>query len=295
MSTAEQLDDQLETAEPGDTEAANAEIEAANAEPEEVEFVLDGEEESQPQSDQLDPKNDPTYWFNQREAKRAEKLEAENELLRKQQVQQPQTAAITARPKSEDFYDAPDPDAAFAKAENDWLQQEIKRGSEAALKSHTEGQSLIAQEESQRKRLEGYAKAANELKVKDFKGLQDNVIQAAGTDFVSTLATSLPPEKATKLIAYFGKNVAEAVKWSNRLETEKGSAVFELGELHGKLAARPTQTNAPNPETLISGKTGVITGDWKTRYEKALDSPNAQALYDLKQEANAAGVDLKSL
>jgi len=236
-----------------------------------------------------------------------EQLRAQLEEARRNTV----TPQLTARPKRDDFYDQDDPDDAYTEALADWKLKESQ------ARQHQETQ----QYEFQRKQLEAqktiesgvdqhYERAAT---LAAASGISPELYQSADLRVRSAIDGVFPGggEQVTNaLIASLGEG-------SEKVFYNLGVSPKRLAELTAKLAADPSglqastylgklsaeltaplrkRSNTPAPATNVQGdaNTTDLGKGLQRKYLEAHKKGDTQAAYDIRREAKAKNINVKS-
>lgn len=222
---------------------------------------------------------------------------------------QPLQAPVSApMPKLEDFYDKPDPDAAYAAEVQSW----ISRGVENQLSQHFQTQQQQQQQQQQRVQIDTaldqhYDRAAQIvsdglLTAEEYQGadalLRQTVEQVApgnGDTFVDALLGRMG-EGSEKVVVSLARNAQNLQKFRQSLQDDPSgiSAAAYLGELRGKFsgaAARVSQ--APRPGSKLKGEGAKSGSAAQRQYNAAHKAGNRQKAFDIKRAAKANGVDVK--
>lgn len=236
-----------------------------------------------------------------------EQLRAQLEEARRNTV----TPQLTARPKRDDFYDQDDPDDAYTEALADWKLKESQ------ARQHQETQ----QYEFQRKQLEAqktiesgvdqhYERAAT---LAAASGISPELYQSADLRVRSAIDGVFPGggEQVTNaLIASLGEG-------SEKVFYNLGVSPKRLAELTAKLAADPSglqastylgklsaeltaplrkRSNTPAPAANVQGdaNTTDLSKGLMRKYQEAHKRGDTQAAYDIRREAKAKNINVKS-
>lgn len=236
-----------------------------------------------------------------------EQLRAQLEEARRSTV----APQLTARPKRDDFYDQDDPDDAYTEALADW------KLNESQARQHQETQ----QYEFQRRQLEAqktiesgvdqhYERAAT---LAAASGISPELYQSADLRVRSAIDGVFPGggEQVTNaLIASLGEG-------SEKVFYNLGVSPKRLAELTAKLAADPSglqastylgklsaeltaplrkRSNTPAPATNVQGdaNTTDLGKGLQRKYLEAHKKGDTQAAYDIRREAKAKNINVKS-
>lgn len=217
----------------------------------------------------------------------------------------------SARPKREDFYDQEDPDDAYTEALADWKLKD------ALSRQHNETQ----QYEFQRKQLEvqqtieagvdqHYERAAT---LAAASGISPELYQSADLRVRSAIDGVFPGGGETvtnSLIASLGEG-------SEKVFYNLGVSPKRLAELTSKLVADPTglqasiflgklsaeltaplrkRSNTPAPATTVQGDANTTDAgkNLQRKYLEAHKRGDTQAAFNIRREAKAANINVKS-
>lgn len=217
----------------------------------------------------------------------------------------------SARPKREDFYDQDDPDEAFAEALTDW------KLNDRLAKQHNESQ----QYEFQRKQLEvqqsiesgvdqHYERAAT---LASASGISPELYQSAdhrvrsavegvfpggGEQVTNALIASLG-EGSEKVFYKLGVSPKCLTELTSKLAADPSGlqASIYLGRLSAELAAPlRNKSNTPAPATTVQGdaNTTDIGKSLQKKYAEAHKRGDTQAAFDIRREARAKNINVKS-
>jgi len=236
-----------------------------------------------------------------------EQLRAQLEEARRSTV----APQLTARPKRDDFYDQDDPDDAYTEALADWKLKESQ------ARQHQETQ----QYEFQRKQLEAqktiesgvdqhYERAAtlaaasgispDEYRLTDLRVKQaiEGVFPNGGEPVMNALIASLGPG-SEKVFYNLGRNTKRLEELVSSLKEDPSGlrAARYLGKLDAELSAPlRKRSNTPAPATNVQGdaNTTDLGKGLMRKYQEAHKRGDTQAAYDIRREAKAKNINVKS-
>lgn len=218
---------------------------------------------------------------------------------------------VSAKPKREDFYDQDDPDDAYTDALIDWKQKTI------TAQQHNESQ----QYELQRKQLETQQKISTDVD----QHYERAATLAAASGISPELYQSADHRVRSAIDGIFpggGENITNALIASLGEGSEKvfynlGVSPKRLAELTSKLAADPSglqasiylgrlsaeltaplrkRSNTPAPATTVQGdaNTTDLGKGLQRKYLEAHKKGDTQAAFDIRREAKAKNINVKS-
>lgn len=240
-----------------------------------------------------------------RHSEEVEQLQAEINKL-KEGGAQPQKLS---KPKREDYYDHDDPDDAYADALIDWkmssrqAEQQAEQGAAEAKRKQLEQQQSIATGVDQHlERVVKLAEASN-ITADAYRGAELNVrtmiesVFPNSGDAITDALIANVGEGSEKVFFNLGVNASRRAQLEKLLREDPSGirAGVYLGKLSGELSA-PTRrkTNTPKPAPQVNGdeKSGPSERGLKQAYDKAMRGGGAQAIYQARKKAKAAGVDI---
>ena len=232
----------------------------------EVEVVVDGEETPAHQvpSGVLKRINKLNRRNADSEAEVA-RLRQENELLK---LAQRQTQPVE-RPNRMNF----ETDDAYEAALDTYIGQKAettaKRIVDERLTDTDESRRLADREAAQDRALHAHYERATKLNVPDFDDAEDAAVEILGQDAAREIITSL--DKSELVLYHLGKNTAKAQEIARLLKTNPVKATVSLGRLEAELKIRPKLSNAPEPETKISGGSDSVQDSIADKLDSLLD------------------------
>lgn len=248
-------------------EAPESLAKADGAESDEIEIVVDGEDEppSKPSAPKgfhkrihkLNSRVDAAKSETEEERRekldalrRAEALEEENKLLRSMQGRNP-----NQEPKPEDF----ESDDEFEAAKKEFDDKRVAALVEQKLTEVVTQAQTTTTRQAQENQLNGkiaeHLTRAEGLKVSDYESTEDVAIDALGRDFAKQV---MAKNRKSELILYhIGKNPGKAEYYAELAKSDPVAALMEIGELGARLKPKPKHSQAPDPDTTLSGAGGI--------------------------------------
>lgn len=241
-----------------------------------------------------------------------EKLRQEIEQL-KGRAAAPPSPAITGQvqprpmPKLDDFYDKPDPDAAYQAAVNQWLTDNVENQLSQRLTTHQAQQQQQHQNQQINQALDQHYDRAAQIvadgmiTADEYQGAEtllrqtvENIAPGNGDSYVNALLARMG-EGSEKVVVSLARNAANLNLFRQSLiEDPTGiTAAAFLGELKGKfnsVAQRVSRT--PRPGSSLKGDGAKDGGTAKRQYQAAHKSGNRQKAFDIKMAAKRQGVDV---
>jgi len=247
----------------------------------------------------LDTKNEALDLAN----KRIQELE--------QNRQQPQQSSDQA-PKLDDFYDSPDPDAAYLQSK---IEHNIKLNNMQQQAQYQQNQQQYQQRqqaaELEKAVDEHYTRAASLSKEagisseryqnSDFRvrSAVDSVFQGNGDSVVDNLIANLG-DGSQRVIYNLGVNNERLSTFIDLLKVDPSGlkASMYLGKLNGQLSTpRKAKSNAPKPTPSLSGDGKVVSASekgLKKAYQAQSGATNLTERFRLRKEGKAAGYDVSN-
>ena len=235
-----------------------------------------------------------------------DELEAENERLKNGRT----NAKGLNRPKRDEFFDAEDPDDAYAEALVDWKLENNQAKVAAKSKQSEDVQKAQAFKDRVSEGVDQHYERAVVLaeesgisadlyKSSDLKVRQvvESVYPEAGDAITDTLITNLG-KGSEKVFYNLGVNTAKRNEFKKLLseDTSGMKAAMYLGTLKAELnAPNKRKTNAPSPAANVSGDVNGSKDSFKSdkkAYDKA--GGNMQARFAIRMKAKKAGADVSN-
>ena len=218
-----------------------------------------------------------------------------------------QSVTSSPMPKLEDFYDKPDPDAAY----NASLQTWISKGVEQQLSQHFQTHQQSQQQQQQTRQIndavdrhyDRAAKIVSEglLTAEEYQGADslirqtvESVAPGNGDNFVDALLGRMG-EGSEKVVVSLARNSQHLQTFrQSLLDDPTGiTAAAYLGELKGKFTgATGKVSRTPRPGSTLKGDGGKGGGAAQRQYKAAHKGGNRQKAFDIKRAAKANGVDV---
>lgn len=246
--------------------------------------------------------------FKEREQALADELEqARRELERVKAKSSDRPLSISTKPKSWDFEDDDEYEAALEKWEDERLNAKLE--TLAQKKARLEAEEREKQNVSTA--LDGHFERADKL-IKE-SGISPEVYAAADTAFRNSVETIMPGkgsavvdvlisrigEGSEKVSYYLGRNETARAKFQAlMMEDPTGiKASIFLGEqkarLTGAINKQKTSKAPPPAPDVTNGRVATDSAaDLKKRYDAALKKNDAQSILDVRRAARAAGIDV---
>lgn len=212
------------------------------------------------------------------------------------------------KPRREDYYDADDPDEAFAEALVDWriknqASQHAQHAEAEALKrQQAEAQAAISSEVDRHYERAVKLAADSGITPEAYQAADFNVrtmvdaLTGSGDSVVDALIATVG-EGSEKVFYNLGINADRRNTFKSLLENDPTGlkATAYLGRLAGELSQPlKRKTNAPEPAPNLKG--GAPTGDkfkaLKKRYAEAHRKGDRQSAFNIRREAKKAGADV---
>ena len=229
------------------------------------------------------------------------------------QQAQPQAAnQVGVRPKLDDFdYDEDKFGEAMDQYYINMMSQKGEQGQAQAQQDHAQQQAQLAQ----RQKLDGHYEqvqdliSSNTLTADVYQNSEvivrnalDKIAPGNGDLITENIIAHLASlgEGSAKVIFHLGRNQANRNKLVNALTADPSGlqAMGVLGELKATLTSAPSKkiSSAPKPGSMIKGDEATSNGEAKLarRYNDAHKRGDAQAAFNIKQEAKAAGIKTRN-
>ncbi len=214
--------------------------------------------------------------------------------------------AQTAMPKSEDFYDSKDPDAAYQAAMQNWVSKGVEDKLNAHLQTQQQQQhrqqldSRISQELD--RHYDRAAKIVGEgmLTVDEYRDSEaylrqsvDQVSPGNGDAYVDSLLGRMG-DGSEKVVISLARNTANMTAFQQALRDDPTgiSAAAYLGELKGRFTGATRVSKTPKPGSPLNGDASTEGGADARRYKAAHKSGNRQEAFNIKRAAKGRGVDV---
>jgi hypothetical protein len=216
------------------------------------------------------------------------------------------------RPKLEDFdYDEDKFGEAMERHYIDVMNREGRKGEATAQQNQAQQQA----QEAQRQKLDGHYEQVQDLissSTLTADGYQnsevivrralDKIAPGNGDLITENIIAHLASlgEGSAKVIFHLGRNTANRNKLVNALTADPSGlqAMGVLGELKATLTSAPSKkiSSAPKPGSMVKGDEASTNGESKLarRYNDAHKRGDAQAAFNIKQEAKAAGIKTRN-
>ena len=255
---AEEIEAEVETTDEAEEVSEEAET-PAETEEDEVELVINGEDEPTSKQDvpkgflkrinKLNSKVEEAQAGKTQAELKAEALAEQNKLL-VQQLQarsQPQSGP----PLPENY----ETDEQYTEAARQYqarqLQQMIdqKVTEREQLNAKTAAQSM--EDQKLNDALKQHYERAEKLKVKDYEVVEDVAIEAMGKDIAKYVMANI--ESSQNLMYVLGKRPDKAAYFGRLIHENPIKGMLELGAFSKEIIVKSKTSNAPSPETEISG------------------------------------------
>ena len=192
----------------------------------------------------------------QRAREKAQRLEIENEILRRQLVER---GVPKEEPKKAVSTDAPNPD--------DFEDHDAYIAARARYEVRQELQAEREKEESQR-RLSSWQERVSEVKKDAEYDDFDDVVQGAPAPSEAVAAELLESPIGPKIAYYLGTNQDEYEKINRMKPRDAARAIWSIEQkLKEPVKAQPKTTSAPRPPTPVSGASATAPKLSKKGYE----------------------------
>ena len=249
---------------------------------------------------------------------RLHEKDGEIEQLRQeiQQLKAPTIPAVTApaitqpqssMPKLEDFYDKPDPEAAYNASLQTWISQGVEQQLSQHFQTHQQSQQQQQQtrviNDAVDRHYDRAAKIVSEglLTAEEYQGADslirqtvESVAPGNGDHFVDALLGRMG-EGSEKVVVSLARNSQHLQTFrQSLLDDPTGiTAAAYLGELKGKFSgATGKVSRTPRPGSSLKGDGGKDGGTAQRQYKTAHKSGHRQKAFDIKRAAKAKGVDV---
>lgn len=244
------------------------------------------------------------------QAKDAEidELRKQIDALKNQQHQAPQ---VGAKPTREQFYDQDDPDEAYSIALGRWTFNAEAAQQRAQQQKLEQERAQLEQAQAVKASVDQHFARAEKLI--EQSGIAPELYQAAdgqvrsaieevfpeGGDHVTDFLIAQLGEGSERVMYNLGVNTARRNELIRLLKDDSRglkAAVF-LGKLAAELTApAKRKSSAPPPASQAKGdeSTAETGGKLQRQYKEAHAKGNAQAAFDAKQKAKAAGINTNS-
>lgn len=215
-------------------------------------------------------------------------------------------AALSGKPKREDFFSSDDPEEAYLDAMLEWksIQSGKSREQEDMARKQREAQERLNKQVD-----EHYLRAA---KLAAENGISDEVYRSADQKVRETLDAAMPGygdmvaeniiatvgEGSEKVMYHLGRNPSKlkALKDSFLSDPTGLKAAVMIGEIKGDLTfAAKKKTQAPTPAPSIKGDEGLSASDTALyrKYKEAHSKGNSQLAFQIKRQAKASNVNTR--
>ena len=238
-----------------------------------------------------------------------EQLKQEIQQLKTGATQQPARTPQADRPmpKADDFYDKPDPDAAYHSALQSWMDNRLEQKLSAQIQQQQQTQQAQHQQRQVTAALDQHyeraAQIVNEglLTADEFQAAETLVRQSveaiapgSGDVYVDAMLSSMG-EGSEKVVVSLARNPSNLVAFSQALQQDQTGmkAAAYLGELKGRFSgASKRVSKTPTPGATLQGEGAKTGGASKRQYIAAHKAKNRQKAFDIKRAAKAQGVDV---
>lgn len=310
---APQAEEEALTEEAAETEEQETEEIAESQEGESEKVDVEAWQQSEDEAES-DDSNDEKLFTSRDVASAKRKLKVrlsdqkdENETLKKR-IEELEARGVNVKPdgkpRREDFFDAEDPDEAFADALVDYklnyratTEQHkaqavaAKRSLDLAVDSHYERAAKLIEKTNISE--DAYRNADHKVR---------SAIEAAfpgkGDAYADHLI-SVMGDSSDKIMYHLGINSGKLSQLSDLLKSDPAGlkAAKYIGVIEGVVNSKPsTVSRAPAPPTIKEGdaaatNANMIAKKLQEKYSKAHKVGNGQAAYNARKEAKAAGID----
>ena len=235
----------------------------------------------------------------------------------KQEIQQlkagtQQPPAITPQaerpiPKADDFYDKPDPDAAYNTALQSWMDERLERKLQAQIQQQQQNQQAQQQQRQISAALDQHydraAQIVNDglLTADEYQSAEtllrqsvESVAPGSGDVYVDAMLGSMG-EGSEKVVVSLARNPTNLVALRQALQEDPTGikAAALMGELKGRFSgASKRVSKTPKPGAQLQGQGAGSGGAEKRQYLAAHKAKNRQKAFDIKRAAKARGVDV---
>ncbi len=212
----------------------------------------------------------------------------------------------TAMPRAEEFYDAKDPDAAYAVAMNNWVDKGVERRLNAHLQKHQQQQNSQQLGQKMNQSLEQhYDRAATIvseglLTADEYQNSEilmrqavDAISPGNGDAYVESLLSRMG-DGSEKLVVSLARNASHMQAFQQALRDDPSgiSAATFLGELKGTFRTAKRYSQTPRPGHTLKGDGGSAGDTDKRQYNTAHTSGDRQKAFNIKRAAKLRGVDV---
>ena len=203
-------------------------------------------------------------------------------------------------PKAEDFYDQPDPDAAYTGAMQRWIDQGVEQRMQTHLSSYQQQQTQQQQDTQLSQALDHHyeraAQIVNEglLTAEEYQNSDrflrqsvENIAPGNGDAFVDALLGRMG-DGSEKVVVSLARNPAHMATFQKSLRDDPSgiSAASFLGELRGKFSGAVNKiSQSPRPGTHLQGDASTNGAGDARQYKAAHKSGNRQKAFDIKMKA----------
>jgi len=238
-----------------------------------------------------------------------EQLREENQRL-KTGAPQPAAAAPQAErpmPKVDDFYDKPDPDAAYSEALKSWMDENVERKLQTQFQRQQQSEKVQQHQRQVSAALDQHydraAQIVNDglLTADEYQAAEtlvrqsvESVAPGSGDIYVDAMLSSMG-EGSEKVVVSLARNPSNLLALKQALQEDHTGikAAAFMGELKGRFSgASKRVSKTPKPGATLQGQGAGSGGAEKRQYLAAHKANNRQKAFDIKRAAKARGVDV---
>ena len=209
-------------------------------------------------------------------------------------------------PKLEDFYDKPDPDAAYQAALNSCVNSTVESRFNQQFQTHQQQQQQQQQQNQINSALDQHYERAAQivsegmLTAEEYQSADslirqsvENISPGNGDSFVDSLLGRIG-EGSEKVVVSLARNHQNLNTFLQSLRDDPTgiSAAAYLGELRGRFNGVGRVSKTPRPGSKLKGDSVKDGGSDKRQYLAAHKAGNRQKAFDIKRAAKLRGVDV---
>jgi hypothetical protein len=234
------------------------------------------------------------------EKEKREFLEDENRVLKValEQARGGKKVEAPTLPNPDDYDGGPsDPD--YISAVVDYQDKVTEAKVAAGIQQAQQQSSVTAAQQAAAQKLaesqEAHYKRAAKLKVKDYEETEDKALEIFGNEHANHLIANL--DNSEVAFYYFGKNPAQAQKYSDMLKKEPIKALLEIGGLLANIKVKPKRESAPDPDVELEGgapsNLEALQSKLNKLRETAQTGKGMEKLLTFKKQMKEKGIKLR--
>jgi hypothetical protein len=235
-------------------------------------------------------------------------LRAQLEATRSKQAVQ----APSDKPKREDFYDHDDPDEAYFDALSDWKLKDLLAKQQAGTQQYEQQRKQLEVRQRIETSVEQHYERASSLIAasgispelyhsadKKVREAIQGVFGGEGGEHVTNALIANLGEGSEKVLYKLGVSPKSLAELTSKLRDDPNGlqAAVYLGKLSAELSAPSrNRSSTPAPATSVKGdaNTSDVSRSLMRKYQEAHKRGDTQAAYDIRSEARAKKIDVRT-